>query len=126
MKRDPFAARIGAELGAGVQALPLTVLARLEEARAQALAAHDATPQRRIAAQPVLSLVLAVGVALAMLAGGHWSEQQRMDVVFTVGQYRMISAALNTFGVQIEDDVVERFPPELFASGPFAAGTEEE
>lgn len=52
----------------------------------------------------------------------HWSEQQRMDVVFTVGQYRMISAALNTFGVQIEDDVVERFPPELFTSGRFAAG----
>ena len=78
MKRDPFAARIGAELGAGVQALSPSVLARLAEARAQALAAHDAAPQRRIATQPGLSLVLAVGVALAMLAGGHWSEQQRL------------------------------------------------
>jgi alkylhydroperoxidase family enzyme len=52
----------------------------------------------------------------------HWSEQQRIDLVFTVGQYRMISAALNTFGVQIEDDVTERFPAELFESGRFAAG----
>ena len=79
MKRDPFAARIGAELGVGVQALSPEVLARLEAARAQALALHDATPRRRrFAAQPVLSLVLAVGVAIAMLAGGHWNEQQRL------------------------------------------------
>ena len=79
MKRDSFAVRIGAELGVGVQALPPAVLARLEVARAQALALHDATPQRsRIAAQPALSLALAVGVAVAMLAGGHWNEQQRL------------------------------------------------
>jgi len=30
----------------------------------------------------------------------HLSEQQRMDLVFTVGQYNMVSMALNTFGVQ--------------------------
>ena len=52
----------------------------------------------------------------------HWDEQQRIDLVFTVGQYRMISMALNTFGVQIEDDVVERFPPALFQDGRFGAG----
>ncbi|MET0912674.1 MAG: hypothetical protein ABWZ68_05190, partial [Acidimicrobiales bacterium] len=50
----------------------------------------------------------------------HWDEQQRIDLVFTIGQYRMISMALNTFGVQIEDGV-ERFPAALFASGRFAA-----
>jgi len=31
------------------------------------------------------------------------SEQQMMDLVFTVGQYTLVSMALNTFGVQIED-----------------------
>lgn len=30
------------------------------------------------------------------------SEQQLIDLVFTVGQYTMVSMALNTFGVQIE------------------------
>jgi alkylhydroperoxidase family enzyme len=40
----------------------------------------------------------------------HWSEQQCIDVVFAVGQYRITAMALNTFGVQLEDGV-ERFPP---------------
>jgi 4-carboxymuconolactone decarboxylase len=48
----------------------------------------------------------------------RWSDQQLMDIVFTVGQYTLVSMALNSFGVQIEDDA-ERFPPELFASGRF-------
>ncbi len=29
-----------------------------------------------------------------------WSTQQLMDLVFTVGQYNLVSMALNTFGVQ--------------------------
>jgi hypothetical protein len=33
----------------------------------------------------------------------------------------MVSMALNTFGVQIEDGV-ERFPPALFEDGRFAGG----
>lgn len=49
---------------------------------------------------------------------GRWSEQQLMDIVFTVGQYVLVSMALNTFGVQIEDET-ERFPPELFRKGRF-------
>jgi alkylhydroperoxidase family enzyme len=36
--------------------------------------------------------------------GTHFNEQQLMDLVFTVGQYTMVSMALNTFGVQIEDE----------------------
>ena len=48
----------------------------------------------------------------------HWSEEQRIDLVFAVGQYCMVSMALNTFGVQIEPGV-ERFPSELFESGAF-------
>ena len=32
----------------------------------------------------------------------HWSTQQLMDLVFTVGQYNLVSMALNSFGVQPE------------------------
>ena len=31
-----------------------------------------------------------------------WSTQQLMDLVFTVGQYNLVSMALNSFGVQPE------------------------
>ena len=33
----------------------------------------------------------------------HYSQEQLMDVVFTVGQYHLVSMALNSFGVQLED-----------------------
>ena len=39
----------------------------------------------------------------------HYSNEQLMDLVFTVGQYNLVSMALNTFGVQL-DDGVEGFP----------------
>lgn len=48
----------------------------------------------------------------------RWNRQQLMDIVFTVGQYTLVSMALNTFGVQIEDDT-EQFPSELFRNGRF-------
>ncbi len=32
----------------------------------------------------------------------HYSTQQMMDLVFTVGQYHTVSMALNSFGVQLE------------------------
>ena len=35
----------------------------------------------------------------------HYDTQQLMDFVFTVGQYNMVSMALNTFGVQLDPDV---------------------
>jgi 4-carboxymuconolactone decarboxylase len=41
----------------------------------------------------------------------HFSEHQRMDLVFAVGQYNLVSMALNTFGVQLDDDV-EGFPKD--------------
>ena len=34
-----------------------------------------------------------------------YNTQQLMDVVFTVGQYNMVSMALNSFGVQLDDGV---------------------
>ena len=33
------------------------------------------------------------------------STQQLMDIVFTVGQYNLVSMALNSFGVQLDDDL---------------------
>ena len=33
------------------------------------------------------------------------SEKQRMDLVMTVGQYTQVSMMLNTFGVQLDDDL---------------------
>jgi 4-carboxymuconolactone decarboxylase len=32
-----------------------------------------------------------------------WNQQQLMDLVFAIGQYTLVSMALNTFGVQIEE-----------------------
>ncbi len=33
----------------------------------------------------------------------HFSQKQRMDVVFTAGQYTQVSMILNTFGVQLDE-----------------------
>lgn len=38
---------------------------------------------------------------------GHYTVEQCMDLVFTVGQYNLVSMALNTFGVQPEDGVAK-------------------
>ena len=35
----------------------------------------------------------------------RYNDQQLMDVVFTVGQYNMVSMALNSFGVQLDKGV---------------------
>ena len=34
---------------------------------------------------------------------GHYSTEQLIDAVFTVGQYNMVSWALNSFGVPLDD-----------------------
>ena len=39
----------------------------------------------------------------------HYADQQIMDLVFAVGQYNLVSMALNTFGVQL-DDFLEPHP----------------
>jgi alkylhydroperoxidase family enzyme len=36
----------------------------------------------------------------------HWSTQQCLDFVFTVGQYNLVSMALNTLGVQLDPGLV--------------------
>ncbi len=35
----------------------------------------------------------------------YYSTQQMMDLVFTVGQYNLVSMALNSFGVQLDEDL---------------------
>ena len=35
--------------------------------------------------------------------GDHWDEKQLMDLVFTIGQYTLVSMALRTFGVPLDD-----------------------
>jgi alkylhydroperoxidase family enzyme len=48
----------------------------------------------------------------------RWSTKQLLDIVFAVGQYTLVSMALNTFGVQLETDTAA-FPAALFADGLF-------
>lgn len=55
----------------------------------------------------------------------RWEIQQLMDLVFAIGQYTLVSMALNTFGVQLEEGA-EEFPPELFQGGRFPASVEVE
>jgi alkylhydroperoxidase family enzyme len=45
--------------------------------------------------------------------GEHFDDKQRMDVVFTVGQYTQVSMFLNTFGVQL--DPGQTLDPDLRA-----------
>ncbi len=40
---------------------------------------------------------------------GHLSQDQIMDLIFAVGQYNLVSMALNSLGVQLEDGA-RRFP----------------
>ena len=43
--------------------------------------------------------------------GRHFTDKQRMDVVFTAAQYTQVSMILNTFGVQLESD--QMLDPDL-------------
>ena len=44
-----------------------------------------------------------IGEATWAELGKHFSDKQRMDVVFTAGQYTQVSMILNTFGVQLDE-----------------------
>ena len=35
----------------------------------------------------------------------HYDDQQMMDLVFTIGNYNLVSMALNTLGVQLEPEI---------------------
>ncbi|MGD0191582.1 MAG: carboxymuconolactone decarboxylase family protein [Rhizomicrobium sp.] len=44
-----------------------------------------------------------IGDATWTALGRHFSDKQRMDVVYTAGQYTQVSMMLNTFGVQLDE-----------------------
>ena len=46
---------------------------------------------------------------------GEYSEKQRMDLVMTVAQYTQVSMMLNTFGVQLDEDLT--LDPDLGDTG---------
>jgi len=46
------------------------------------------------------------------MLGQRYSEQQLMDLVFIVGEYTLVSMALNSFGVQLDPETTE-FPPTV-------------
>ena len=46
---------------------------------------------------------------------GEYSEKQRMDLVMTVAQYTQVSMMLNTFGVQLDEDLT--LDPDLSDTG---------
>jgi alkylhydroperoxidase family enzyme len=46
-----------------------------------------------------------IGDATWSILRDHFSTQQLMDLVFTVGQYNLVSMALNTFGVQLDEGI---------------------
>jgi 4-carboxymuconolactone decarboxylase len=52
-----------------------------------------------------------IGEATWAELGRHFSDKQRMDVVFTTGQYTQVSMILNTFGVQL--DAGQTLDPDL-------------
>ncbi|MBM3492512.1 MAG: carboxymuconolactone decarboxylase family protein [Alphaproteobacteria bacterium] len=47
-----------------------------------------------------------IGQATWQALKQHYSAEQLMDIVFTVGQYNMVSMALNTLGVELDDGLV--------------------
>jgi alkylhydroperoxidase family enzyme len=46
-----------------------------------------------------------IGDATWAALAEHWSQEQLMDLVFTIGQYTLVSMALNSFGVQLDEGV---------------------
>jgi 4-carboxymuconolactone decarboxylase len=44
-----------------------------------------------------------IGEETWQLLGKHYDTRQIIDLVFAVGQYTLVSMALNSFGVQIEE-----------------------
>jgi alkylhydroperoxidase family enzyme len=58
-----------------------------------------------------------IGDATWAILARHLGTAELIDVVFTVGQYTLVSMALNTLGVAL-DPGLEGFPPELRAKLP--------
>lgn len=50
-----------------------------------------------------------IGDATWQALGERYDDKQRLDLIFTVGQYTLVSMALNTLGVEL-DEGIEGFP----------------
>ena len=46
-----------------------------------------------------------IGDATWSALSAHYETQQLMDLVFTVGQYTLVSMVLNSFGVQLDEGI---------------------
>jgi 4-carboxymuconolactone decarboxylase len=59
-----------------------------------------------------------------MQLAARYSIEQRIDAIYTAGQYQLVSMALNSLGVQLDPDLQERIPTDLVL--PVVAGTPRE
>ena len=73
---------------------------RVKQGPAAGWAAHEAALLQ--AADDLFERSVVSDATWAALAA-RYSTQQMMDVVFTVGQYNLVSWALNSFGVPLDD-----------------------
>ena len=74
---------------------------------AEGISEHDSTLLRAV---DELHSQANISDAVWQQLAGFYSQQQIMDVVFTVGNYNMIAMALNSFGVDLEDDIAAFAP----------------
>ena len=75
----------------------------IERIKAGADAGWSAADAALIRASDELHADQFIGEATWAELGRHFSDKQRMDVVFTAGQYTQVSMMLNTFGVQLDE-----------------------
>jgi alkylhydroperoxidase family enzyme len=78
--------------------------ADFEKCKAGPLAGSDADDDVLLRAVDELCDDHFVGDATWKQLAKRFNQQQLIDLVFAVGQYSMVSMALNSFGVQLEDD----------------------
>jgi 4-carboxymuconolactone decarboxylase len=75
----------------------------IERLKAGADAGWSAPDAALIRASDELHADQFIGEATWAELGRHFTDKQRMDVVFTAGQYTQVSMMLNTFGVQLDE-----------------------
>lgn len=99
------------------QHVPIGIRAGLTEAEVAAIKAGAGDPSWGEADRAILAAVddltrdFFISDHAWTAVRAHWSEEQAMDLVYTVGQYTQVSMALNSFGVQLDEGQV--LDPEL-------------
>jgi 4-carboxymuconolactone decarboxylase len=59
-----------------------------------------------------------IGDAIWTRLSGHYSVEQRIDALYTAGQYQLVSMALNSLGVQLDPELRERIPTDVKSPTP--------